>query len=87
MYKLSQKNFENPIKGKCKWYKEITQGQFNKIYSVHSKKQYFGGVSSWGTVINNSCIVFEINGHSRIQIEQFSYNNSGVNAKSFLVVK
>lgn len=87
MQRLDNKDSEHPVKGKCKWYKEINQTQFNKIHAIHNKKQYFGGVSSWGKIVNNSCIVYEINSHSRIEIESHSFNNSGINTRYYLIVK
>ena len=81
-HQLTRKNFEYPEKGSCKSYIKLSEDQFRRIYAVHSKKQYFGGVSSWGKVCNNPCIVFEINNHSRIEIEE-----AGLLRTKYLVIK
>lgn len=81
-YQLSAKNFENPVKSTKSYYKEITAKTFKAIYS-----RFGSGVPSWGSVVNNACYLYEHKTHSRVKVEEVSYNNTGFNARFYLVIK
>ena len=85
MYKLSSKNFEEPIKGKAKFIREISLATFRKI--LNKGKFNKSGVLDWGCAVNNSCISYDCKTNYKMKIEEHSYNNTGMNARFYLVLK